>query len=66
MRTGKRLVHGLVIGISMFICLTGVLANPSDSQLRRTPSYTTSLVVQTMGFNPITAAPSSRGPPFTG
>ena len=32
MRTGKRLVHGLVIGISMFICMTSVLANPSDSQ----------------------------------
>jgi uncharacterized repeat protein (TIGR03803 family) len=32
MRTGKRLVQGLVIGFSIFICLTGLLANPSDSQ----------------------------------
>ena len=32
MRTGKRLVPGLVIGLSMFICLTSMLANPSDSQ----------------------------------
>jgi uncharacterized repeat protein (TIGR03803 family) len=32
MRTGKRLVHGWVIGISMFICLAGLLAHPSDSQ----------------------------------
>ena len=36
MRTGKRLVHGLVIGLSMCICLTGVLANPAYSQ----PGYT--------------------------
>lgn len=28
MRTGKRLMQGLVIGISMCICLTSVLANP--------------------------------------
>lgn len=32
MRTGKRLVRGLVIGISIFICLAALLANPSDSQ----------------------------------
>ena len=32
MRTGKRFVHGLVIGLSMFICLAGALATPSDSQ----------------------------------
>lgn len=28
MRTGKRVVQGLVIGLSMFICLTGALADP--------------------------------------
>lgn len=32
MRTGKRFFHGLVIGLSIFICMTGLLANPSDSQ----------------------------------
>jgi uncharacterized repeat protein (TIGR03803 family) len=32
MRTGKRLVQGLVIGISMFICMLSGLANPSDTQ----------------------------------
>ena len=32
MKTGKRLVYGLMIGISMCICLTGLLTNPSDSQ----------------------------------
>lgn len=30
MRTGKRFVHGLVIGISMFICLTSAPASPAD------------------------------------
>jgi uncharacterized repeat protein (TIGR03803 family) len=32
MRTGKRFVPGLVIGISMFICMTSGLVNPSDAQ----------------------------------
>jgi uncharacterized repeat protein (TIGR03803 family) len=32
MQTGKRLVYGLVIGISMCICLAALLAHPSDSQ----------------------------------
>jgi uncharacterized repeat protein (TIGR03803 family) len=32
MRTGKRLVPGWVIGLSMFICLAGLLAIPSESQ----------------------------------
>ena len=32
MKTGKRLAHELVIGIAMFICLTGLLATPSESQ----------------------------------
>lgn len=32
MRTGKRFMPGLVIGISMFICMTSALANPADSQ----------------------------------
>jgi uncharacterized repeat protein (TIGR03803 family) len=32
MKTGKRLVYGLVIGISMCICLAGLLAQASDSQ----------------------------------
>jgi uncharacterized repeat protein (TIGR03803 family) len=32
MKTGKRMVPGLVIGISMFICMAGLLATPSESQ----------------------------------
>ena len=32
MRTRKRFVHELVIGIAMFICMAGVLANPADSR----------------------------------
>jgi uncharacterized repeat protein (TIGR03803 family) len=32
MRTRKRFAHGLVIGVSMFICMTSLLANPSYSQ----------------------------------
>jgi hypothetical protein len=32
MRTGKRFGHGLVIGISMCICMMSALAFPSDSQ----------------------------------
>ena len=32
MKTGKRFAPGLVIGLSIFICLTGLLAHPSDSQ----------------------------------
>ncbi|MCX5888212.1 MAG: hypothetical protein NTY36_02010 [Deltaproteobacteria bacterium] len=36
MRTGKRFGQGLVIGLAMCICLTGLLANPAYSQ----PGYT--------------------------
>jgi uncharacterized repeat protein (TIGR03803 family) len=32
MKTAKRLVRGLVIGISIFICMMSLLANPSASQ----------------------------------
>ena len=32
MKAGKRFVPGLIIGISMFICLAGLLAHPSESQ----------------------------------
>lgn len=32
MRTGKRFVRGLVIGLSMCICLAGALANPANAQ----------------------------------
>jgi uncharacterized repeat protein (TIGR03803 family) len=32
MNTGTRFVHGLVIGLSMFIGMASALANPSDSQ----------------------------------
>jgi len=32
MRTGKRFLHGLLIGLSMFICMTSSPANPAYSQ----------------------------------
>ncbi|MHB8069248.1 MAG: choice-of-anchor tandem repeat GloVer-containing protein [Desulfobaccales bacterium] len=64
MKTGKRFVHGLVIGISMFICLTTVPANPTTfpvySILHNFSGGTTD------GYQPYYGAPVLSGPTLYG
>jgi uncharacterized repeat protein (TIGR03803 family) len=61
MRTGKRFVPGLVIGISMFICMTIALAIPSESQ-----SAAYSILHNFIGGASDGYQPHSGGPVFSG
>jgi uncharacterized repeat protein (TIGR03803 family) len=61
MKTGKRFAPGLVIGLSIFICLTGVLANPSDSQAAAYSILHDFADGATDGFQPYYGGPALSG-----
>jgi uncharacterized repeat protein (TIGR03803 family) len=61
MRTGKRLLHGLVIGISVCICLTSALAIPTDSQSAAYSILHDFAGGATDGFQPFYGGPALSG-----